>query len=258
MTRCAKSGWPVTGQSDVNSGAVKRARKSSPSCGFGTVSSIAFSGDAATSTARPSCRKDGRADPFGATSRLPTRFAAAFFVSSAAIGDAPDRKEVAVVSATPIDVKRGEILGHGRRSNRWTRPPPLPISRPPAGGAPIGPRAQVAQLVEQRIENPRVGGSIPPLGTIQRLTPHFLQPASGDRRSAAQPMQGDRMLAQTTASVPSPISSTNDDVATWWAPWWAVTGSNRRPTGCKPDALPTELTARHCASRANECARHGN
>ena len=27
-------------------------------------------------------------------------------------------------------------------------------------------RAQVAQLVEQRTENPRVGGSIPPLGTI--------------------------------------------------------------------------------------------
>src|SRR5689334_12087433 len=27
------------------------------------------------------------------------------------------------------------------------------------------PRAQVAQLVEQRTENPRVGGSIPPLGT---------------------------------------------------------------------------------------------
>jgi hypothetical protein len=27
--------------------------------------------------------------------------------------------------------------------------------------------AQVAQLVEQRTENPRVGGSIPPLGTIQ-------------------------------------------------------------------------------------------
>jgi hypothetical protein len=26
--------------------------------------------------------------------------------------------------------------------------------------------AQIAQLVEQRIENPRVGGSIPPLGTI--------------------------------------------------------------------------------------------
>jgi hypothetical protein len=28
-------------------------------------------------------------------------------------------------------------------------------------------RGQVAQLVEQRIENPRVGGSIPPLATIQ-------------------------------------------------------------------------------------------
>ncbi len=25
--------------------------------------------------------------------------------------------------------------------------------------------------------------------------------------------------------------------------WWAVRGSNPRPSGCKPDALPTELTA---------------
>lgn len=34
----------------------------------------------------------------------------------------------------------------------------------------IGSRlAQVAQLVEQRIENPRVTGSIPVLGTIQSL-----------------------------------------------------------------------------------------
>ena len=32
------------------------------------------------------------------------------------------------------------------------------------GGIALG--AQVAQLVEQRTENPRVGGSIPPLGTI--------------------------------------------------------------------------------------------
>ena len=29
--------------------------------------------------------------------------------------------------------------------------------------------AQIAQLVEQRTENPCVGGSIPPLGTIQTL-----------------------------------------------------------------------------------------
>ncbi len=32
--------------------------------------------------------------------------------------------------------------------------------------SPPFPEAQVAQLVEQRTENPRVGGSIPPLGTI--------------------------------------------------------------------------------------------
>ncbi len=33
-------------------------------------------------------------------------------------------------------------------------------------GQPNSRHAQVAQLVEQRTENPRVGGSIPPLGTI--------------------------------------------------------------------------------------------
>ena len=36
-------------------------------------------------------------------------------------------------------------------------------TRPPSGG-------QVAQLVEQRTENPRVGGSIPPLATIKTNT----------------------------------------------------------------------------------------
>ena len=29
--------------------------------------------------------------------------------------------------------------------------------------------AQIAQSVEQRTENPRVGGSIPPLGTVSKL-----------------------------------------------------------------------------------------
>ena len=32
--------------------------------------------------------------------------------------------------------------------------------------------AQVAQSVEQRTENPRVGGSIPPLGTIHKTASH--------------------------------------------------------------------------------------
>jgi hypothetical protein len=32
-------------------------------------------------------------------------------------------------------------------------------------GNSFAPDAQIAQLVEQRIENPRVGGSNPPLGT---------------------------------------------------------------------------------------------
>ena len=43
----------------------------------------------------------------------------------------------------------------------WTGQGPPPISAP---------AAQVAQLVEQRTENPRVGGSNPPLGTIKSKT----------------------------------------------------------------------------------------
>ena len=35
------------------------------------------------------------------------------------------------------------------------------------------PWAWVAQLVEQRIENPRVGGSNPPPGTTPRAAPRF-------------------------------------------------------------------------------------
>ena len=35
------------------------------------------------------------------------------------------------------------------------------------------PCGQIAQLVEQRTENPRVGGSIPPLGTTFPLNYYF-------------------------------------------------------------------------------------
>ena len=44
--------------------------------------------------------------------------------------------------------------------------PALPMARPSAGTAY---RGQVAQLVEQRIENPRVDGSIPSLATISNF-----------------------------------------------------------------------------------------
>ena len=37
-------------------------------------------------------------------------------------------------------------------------------------GGPAPPEARVAQLVEQRIENPRVGGSNPPPGTIYQAS----------------------------------------------------------------------------------------
>jgi hypothetical protein len=45
--------------------------------------------------------------------------------------------------------------------------------------------AQVAQSVEQRIENPRVGGSIPPLGT----TPRNFTSDGGAIQKQSVPMQ---------------------------------------------------------------------
>ena len=41
-----------------------------------------------------------------------------------------------------------------------------PVQRQPARGWPGSQQGQVAQSVEQGIENPRVGGSIPSLATI--------------------------------------------------------------------------------------------
>ena len=61
MTRCAKSGWPVTGHSEVNSGAVNRARYSVLGCGFGAVSKIASSGEAGAALWCPSWLRVGLA-----------------------------------------------------------------------------------------------------------------------------------------------------------------------------------------------------
>ena len=35
-----------------------------------------------------------------------------------------------------------------------------------------------------------------------------------------------------------------DRTAIYKGRWWSQTGSNRRPSGCKPDALPAELWPR--------------
>ncbi len=63
-------------------------------------------------------------------------------------------------------------------NQRWTAYVIL-VKSPFAGGHKAGPHdAQVAQSVEQRIENPRVGGSIPPLGTtfLTKNISHTLLP----------------------------------------------------------------------------------
>jgi hypothetical protein len=58
--------------------------------------------------------------------------------------------EMAIVSRGTVNQRAAFFLASGN---------PIPYKRETS-------RAQVAQLVEQRTENPRVGGSIPPLGTI--------------------------------------------------------------------------------------------
>jgi hypothetical protein len=66
-----------------------------------------------------------------------------------------------------------EVLGrtsHAPQTLRIKELLPTLLDGPGAGRSNTRPSAssgQVAQLVEQRIENPRVGGSIPPLATIR-------------------------------------------------------------------------------------------
>src|SRR5262245_31327673 len=54
MTRWAKSGCPVIGQMEVNSGTAKRTRNSVPRLPFGTRSRTASAGDAGSRAADPS------------------------------------------------------------------------------------------------------------------------------------------------------------------------------------------------------------
>ncbi len=64
-------------------------------------------------------------------------------------------------------------MGQGRRprlltrtkERGWTGPLPFRIDGARKSAAALAALAWVAQLVEQRIENPRVGGSNPPPGT---------------------------------------------------------------------------------------------
>ena len=63
----------------------------------------------------------------------------------------------------PLSLGRSKAESTGYRATRLTALGRAGLIRGPPGG-------RVAQLVEQRIENPRVGGSIPPPATIQFKT----------------------------------------------------------------------------------------
>ena len=82
--------------------------------------------------------------------------------------------EINIPQAGGVEVVRGPgtaLYGSeaiGGVVNVLTRAPPSEFARTSSTGGvpPSRLNGQVAQLVEQRTENPRVGGSIPPLATI--------------------------------------------------------------------------------------------
>ena len=66
-----------------------------------------------------------------------------------------------------------------------------------------------------------------------------------DQISSGRPSSSQQAQANSwTLEQPIPAASRSAVSSGPRAIWWAVTGSNRRPSRCKRDALPTELTAR--------------
>src|SRR5690606_6315922 len=84
------------------------------------------------------------------------------------------------------------------------------VCRPSKPTRPNTTRAQVAQSVEQGTENPRVGGSIPSLGTAKapRSAPRGLFASTGldTPYNSLPPRSRGRRLMQRKSSVPSPRS----------------------------------------------------
>ncbi len=72
--------------------------------------------------------------------------------------------------------------------------------------APLGlPYAQVAQLVEQRTENPRVAGSIPALGTLSAVRPQIsLQDQENERPETAGTFRANRRVSPEALAMRHP------------------------------------------------------
>src|SRR4051812_15516536 len=92
-------------------------------------------------------------------------------------------------------VKRTDLRAQGgrrarERLRRWTGPGLFSYKRRRLRRAfrASPPGAQVAQSVEQRTENPRVGGSIPPLGTIVLRNPLILLKYLLSKPNRARPL----------------------------------------------------------------------
>ena len=91
------------------------------------------------------------------------------------------------------------------------------------------------------------GLSFVPTGIFENLAVRFLLLRRLARAAISSAyrnrIQANRRKAHSkpVGSRPCTLTSINRKIVE--IEWWAVTGSNRRPTGCKPAALPAELTA---------------
>ena len=84
----------------------------------------------------------------------------------------------------------------------WTGMQNFLYKRPPTG-------AQVAQLVEQRTENPCVGGSIPPLGTMAASDRRFRAvrlPSTAPKYRAAARADPSQMFKRASHPAPKPVA----------------------------------------------------
>ena len=115
----------------------------------------------------------------------------------------------------------------GRRSNQLSYTP----LRGSFSAAPQGPVRERARYVVQ------------PPNRCQERSADIFQFDENRRKPGPSPLPRRPVSGRHATRIP--LASAKK-VSSWIIVegWWAVTGSNRRPSGCKPDALPTELTAR--------------
>ncbi len=102
-------------------------------------------------------------------------------------------------------------------------------------------------LRERIYSPPRLATSLP---LHKQCRPEDLNPQPTDYKSVALPIELDRHDMVSYAITGTVVTKTDPKK------WWRMTGSNRRPSACKADALPAELILRS-TGRTSACVATG-